>query len=167
MKEGTSATDQPETPLDAICRNALRLLATAHDTLGRLRIEVDGNVLEMEWPARAATPITAEPAVALPGVTPVAGGPPRPGGDGAGSVFWILASTVGTFYHAPEPGAASFVQVGEEVDTGRQVGIIEVMKLMTPIVADRSGRVIEFLVPDSTPVEYGQPLIACAPLLGS
>ncbi len=167
MKEDTSPTDRPETPLDAICRNALRLLDTARHTPGRLRIEVDGNFLEMEWPTRTAMPITAEPNVALSGVTPVASGPPRPGDNGAGSVFWIRAATVGTFYHAPEPGAASFVQVGDEVDTDRQVGIIEVMKLMTPVVADRSGRVVEFLVPDSTPVEYGQPLIACAPLFES
>jgi acetyl-CoA carboxylase biotin carboxyl carrier protein len=167
MKEDTSPTDRPETPLDAICRNALRLLATARDTPGRLRIEADGNFLEMEWPARTATEITAEPAVAISGVAPVASVPSRSGHNGAGSGFCILAPTVGTFYHAPEPDAASFVQVGDEVDTGRQVGIIEVMKLMTPVVADRSGRVVEFLVPDSTPVEYGQSLIVCAPLFES
>ena len=104
----------------------------------------------------------ADPAPA-PGVAAHGSLPPEPDYNGSGKEFCVLAPSVGTFYHAPEPGAATFVQVGEELETGRQVGILEVMKLMTPVVVDRPGRVVEFLVPDETPVEYGQPLIACAP----
>jgi acetyl-CoA carboxylase biotin carboxyl carrier protein len=69
---------------------------------------------------------------------------------------------VGTFYRAAEPGAAPFVQVGDPVETGQQVGIVEVMKLMTPVEADRPGRVVAILADDAVPVEHGQPLITCA-----
>ncbi|TDC72092.1 hypothetical protein E1200_00260 [Actinomadura sp. GC306] len=67
---------------------------------------------------------------------------------------------VGTFYSAPEPGAEPFVAVGDEVRAGQQIAILEVMKLMTPVAADRAGRVVEVLVPDGTPVEFGTGLIA-------
>jgi acetyl-CoA carboxylase biotin carboxyl carrier protein len=67
---------------------------------------------------------------------------------------------VGTFYSAPEPGAEPFVTVGDEVRAGQQIAILEVMKLMTPVGADRAGRVAEVLVPDGTSVEYGTGLIA-------
>ncbi|GAA2208730.1 hypothetical protein GCM10009850_041880 [Nonomuraea monospora] len=75
----------------------------------------------------------------------------------------VCAPMVGTFYWAPEPGAAPFVAVGDTVEKGQQVGIVEAMKLMNPIEADVSGEVVEILVPDGTPVEYGQKLIAVAP----
>jgi acetyl-CoA carboxylase biotin carboxyl carrier protein len=166
MKEAPP-TDRPESPLDTICRNVLQLLAAARDTPIRLRVEADGNFVEMEWPTKAATVMLAEQAMATSDVAATASLPSGPDYNGSGGGFCIPSPSVGTFYHAPEPGAATFVHVGEELETGRQVGILEVMKLMTPVLADRPGRVVEFLVPDATPVEYGRPLIACAPLLGS
>jgi acetyl-CoA carboxylase biotin carboxyl carrier protein len=166
MKKASPA-DRPEPPLDAICRNVLRLLAAARDTPARLRVEADGKVVEMEWPERTVTAVIADPAAAASGAAALASLPSGPDYDGSGRGFCILAPSVGTFYHAPEPGAAAFVQVGEELETGRQVGILEVMKLMTPVLADRPGRVVEFLVPDGTAVEHGRPLIACGPLFES
>lgn len=73
--------------------------------------------------------------------------------------FVVPAHTVGVFYHAPEPGADPFVRPGDAVVAGQQVGIIEAMKLMIPVEAERGGQVREILVADATPVEYGQPLL--------
>jgi acetyl-CoA carboxylase biotin carboxyl carrier protein len=120
--------------------------------------------VEIQWPERTKTEMIADPAVAISGGTTVGSLPPGPDHNGSGKGFCILAPSVGTFYHSPEPGAATFVQVGEELEAGKQVGILEVMKMMTPVVADRPGRVVEFLIPDGTPVEYGSPLIACTRL---
>jgi acetyl-CoA carboxylase biotin carboxyl carrier protein len=79
--------------------------------------------------------------------------------DGPADTFPLCAGTVGTFYRAPEPGAAPFVAEGDTVRPGQQVAIIEAMKLMIPVEAERAGEVVEFLVADRAPVEYGQPLM--------
>jgi acetyl-CoA carboxylase biotin carboxyl carrier protein len=66
---------------------------------------------------------------------------------------------VGTIYLAPEPGAAAFVRVGEQVDAGQTVLIVEAMKTMNQIPAPRGGVVRRSLVEDRQPVEYGAPLM--------
>lgn len=65
---------------------------------------------------------------------------------------------VGTFYRSPSPGAKSFIEVGQSVNAGDTLCIIEAMKLMNEIEADRSGVVKAILVEDGQPVEYGEPL---------
>ncbi|QEL54188.1 acetyl-CoA carboxylase biotin carboxyl carrier protein [Chromobacterium paludis] len=65
---------------------------------------------------------------------------------------------VGTFYRSPSPGAKSFVEVGQSVNAGDTLCIIEAMKLMNEIEADRSGVVKAILAEDGQPVEYGEPL---------
>lgn len=71
----------------------------------------------------------------------------------------IVSPMVGTVYVAPEPGAAPFVQVGDTVEEGQTVLIVEAMKTMNPIQALRRGRVIRILVSDAQPVEFGEPLL--------
>ena len=71
----------------------------------------------------------------------------------------VLAPTVGTFYHRPEPGSPPFVTAGQEVQPDTVIGIVEAMKLMNKITADCAGTVREVLVPDGTAVEYGQALV--------
>lgn len=71
----------------------------------------------------------------------------------------VTAPLVGTFYRAPQPGARPFAEVGDFVEEGQQVAIVEAMKLMNAIAADCSGRVVAILVEDGQPVEYGQPLL--------
>lgn len=71
----------------------------------------------------------------------------------------ITAPMIGTYYSAPAPGEAPFVQIGDEVEAGQVIGIIEAMKIMNEIVADRSGVVAETLVENAQPVEYGSPLL--------
>jgi acetyl-CoA carboxylase biotin carboxyl carrier protein len=71
----------------------------------------------------------------------------------------ITAPMIGTYYSAPAPGEAPFVQVGDEVEVGQVIGIIEAMKIMTEIIADRPGVVVDVLARNAEAVEYGSPLI--------
>lgn len=70
----------------------------------------------------------------------------------------VKAPMVGTFYRSPNPGASPFVQVGQTVKEGDPLCIIEAMKLLNEIEADKSGVVKAILVENGEPVEYGQPL---------
>jgi acetyl-CoA carboxylase biotin carboxyl carrier protein len=139
-------------------------LAQAARPLHRMKVQAGDVAVELEWPhpagpdGESAAPVaaTAEPGPA---------GSDAPGSDtetDAGDRAHVCAPLVGTFYHAPKPGDPPFVRPGDTVEAGQQVGILEAMKLMNPIEADQRGVVAEVLVPDGTPVEYGQPLIALA-----
>ena len=76
----------------------------------------------------------------------------------------ITAPMLGTYYHAPAPDEPPFVQVGDPVDAGQTIGIIEAMKIMNEIPSDAAGVVAEIFVVNGQPVEYGQPLLRLAPL---
>ncbi|HQS68247.1 MAG: hypothetical protein B7Y36_15450 [Novosphingobium sp. 28-62-57] len=71
----------------------------------------------------------------------------------------ICSPLPGTFYHAPQPGAPPFVQVGDEVGPETVIGIVETMKLMNPVHAGRSGTIAHVLVPDGTLVAKGEALL--------
>jgi acetyl-CoA carboxylase biotin carboxyl carrier protein len=75
----------------------------------------------------------------------------------------VPSPMVGTFYRAPAPGEASFVEVGDRVRKGQTVCIIEAMKLMNEIETEVSGQVMEILVQNGEPVEYGHPLMRINP----
>ncbi len=75
----------------------------------------------------------------------------------------IYSPMVGTFYRAPAPGESPFVEVGDRIRRGDTVCIIEAMKLMNEIEAEISGQVMEILVENGSPVEYGQPLMRINP----
>ncbi len=66
---------------------------------------------------------------------------------------------VGVFYAAPNPGEASFVKVGQKINVGDQIGIVEAMKIMNPVEATQSGVVAEILAKNGEVVQFGQPLI--------
>lgn len=70
---------------------------------------------------------------------------------------------VGTFYRSPAPEEPPFVDVGDRIQTGQTVCIIEAMKLMNELDAEVSGEIVEILVQNSEPVEYGQPLMRVKP----
>ena len=70
----------------------------------------------------------------------------------------VKSPIVGTFYRAPAPDADSYVQVGQVVENGTTLCIIEAMKLMNEIESDAAGKVLKILVENGQPVEYGQPL---------
>ncbi len=67
---------------------------------------------------------------------------------------------VGTFYESPSPGAPTFVKVGDQVEVGQVLCIVEAMKLMNEIESDVAGEVVRQIVSSGQPVEYGQPLFA-------
>ncbi|ARP83724.1 acetyl-CoA carboxylase, biotin carboxyl carrier protein [Bordetella genomosp. 8] len=92
---------------------------------------------------------------AAPAAAP-AGAAPAPAPAVQGHV--VKAPMVGTFYRSPNPGAAPFVEVGQSVKEGDPLCIIEAMKLLNEIEADKSGVIKEILVENGEPVEYGQPL---------
>ncbi len=66
---------------------------------------------------------------------------------------------VGTVYMQAQPGSAPFARVGDRVSEGQTVLLVEAMKTMNPIAAPRAGVILEFLVVDGQPVEYGEPLV--------
>ncbi len=70
----------------------------------------------------------------------------------------IDSPMVGTFYRAPSPGAKPFVEVGQRVNVGDTLCIIEAMKILNQIEADRAGVIVDILVENGQPVEYGEPL---------
>jgi len=74
----------------------------------------------------------------------------------------IKSPMVGTFYHAPSPSSPAFVQVGQSVKVGDVVCIVEAMKMMNQIEADKSGVIESILVEDGQPVEFDQPLFVIA-----
>jgi acetyl-CoA carboxylase biotin carboxyl carrier protein len=81
------------------------------------------------------------------------------GGEGDRITGHIVRSPmVGTFYRSPSPGAKSFVEVGQQVEEGDTLCIIEAMKILNQIEADKSGKVAKVLVENAQPVEYNQPL---------
>jgi acetyl-CoA carboxylase biotin carboxyl carrier protein len=75
----------------------------------------------------------------------------------------VKSPIVGTFYESPAPGAPSFVQVGDQVEVGQVLCIVEAMKLMNEIESDVAGEVVKRIATSGQPVEYGQPLFAIRP----
>ena len=110
---------------------------------------------------RTATPAPAT-APATAATPPAAAGAKKPAALPAGMAA-VKAPMVGTFYRAPAPGAAPFVEVGQKVKPDTVVCIIEVMKLMSSIPAGVAGTVREIRVADSEPVQFGQLLIVIEP----
>jgi len=86
-----------------------------------------------------------------------------PAAKPAEELHFVKSPIVGTFYAAPSPGAAPFLRIGDQIQAGQVVCIIEAMKLMNEIEADIAGEVVRALVENGQPVEYGQPLFAIRP----
>ena len=95
-------------------------------------------------PANQAATQSATPAIATP--------PEEPSGH------QVRSPMVGTFYRSPSPGAKAFIEVGQRVNVGDTLCIIEAMKILNQIEADKSGVVVKILVENAQPVEYNQPL---------
>ncbi|MBV1915037.1 MAG: acetyl-CoA carboxylase biotin carboxyl carrier protein [Pseudomonadales bacterium] len=111
----------------------------------------------------AAAPVYHQPAPAVvhaaPGAAPA---PEQPGPAGKPDVSnenAVTSPMVGTFYRSPAPGSPMFVEVGQKVNAGDVICIVEAMKMMNQIETDRSGTVEAILVEDGCPVEFDQPLI--------
>lgn len=105
-----------------------------------------------------AAPMAMAPA-ALPAAAPAAAtAAPAAAAPAADTRHVVKAPMVGTFYRCPSPGAKSFVEVGQTVKQGQTLCIIEAMKMLNQIEADKSGVIAEVLVDNERPVEFDQPL---------
>jgi acetyl-CoA carboxylase biotin carboxyl carrier protein len=109
----------------------------------------------------AAPVVAAAPAAAAAAAAPAAPAAPAASeekGSDIPSGHVVNSPMVGTFYRAPSPGAKEFVDVGQSVSEGDTLCIIEAMKMLNQIEADKSGTVKAILVENAQPVEFGQPL---------
>jgi len=112
-------------------------------------------------PAPVQAPATVPAAAApVPAASPTAPAAARSYPENA---ILIKSPMVGTFYRAPEPGAPPFAEVGQRVEAGATVCIIEVMKLMNSLCAEQAGTVVDILAEDGMPVEFGQVLLVLQP----
>lgn len=117
--------------------------------------EGEGKVRIVKF-SQTVQPVAYAPEAA-PAAAPVAAAV-APAAPAAPVGHTVKAPMVGTFYRAPNPGASPFVEVGQSVKEGEPICIIEAMKLLNEIEADKSGVIKEILVENGEPVEYGQPL---------
>ncbi|MFC4587993.1 acetyl-CoA carboxylase biotin carboxyl carrier protein [Sphaerisporangium corydalis] len=151
--------------LEELWRHATGVIDAGAGPVRRIKLSAGETSVEIEWPehvgAAAYVPLAAVATVpaSLPAaVHGVADLQPDP------AAHQVCAPLVGTFYRAPSPGAKPFVEVGDTVVAGQRVAIVEAMKLMNGVEADRDGLVTAILVEDATSVEYGQPLITIDPM---
>jgi len=107
----------------------------------------------------AALPAAAAPAPAAP-TAPA----PVPAADDTSNYLTIKSPMIGTFYLTPNPEKPAFVNVGDEIQAGSVVCIIEAMKLFNEIESEVSGRIVKILVQNASPVEYDQPLFLVEPI---
>ena len=123
------------------------------------KVRVEGRKAEV----RAAATVQLAPVAPAPTAEPVAA-PEEPVGESAPAVpdgsTLVTSPIVGTFYAAPNPDAASFVRVGDRVELGQVLCIVEAMKLMNEIECEVAGVVVQIFPKNGQPVEYGEPLFA-------
>jgi len=108
----------------------------------------------------AAAPVAAPVAAPAPAAAPTAAAAPAAAEQPAAPQGHVVASPmVGTFYRSPAPGADAFCEVGQTVKAGDVLCIVEAMKMMNQIEADKAGVIGEILLQDGDPVEFDQPMI--------
>jgi acetyl-CoA carboxylase biotin carboxyl carrier protein len=103
-------------------------------------------------PAAAPAPVAAAASASLTAAAPAA--------EAEEKLHEVKSPIVGTFYESPSPGAPAFVKVGDQVEVGQVLCIVEAMKLMNEIESDVAGEVVKRIASSGQPVEYGQPLFA-------
>ena len=118
---------------------------------GKVRIVKGGGAVVQQFAAPLAAPFASLAPVA-------AAAPAAPAAEAAPAGHVVKSPMVGTFYRSASPGAASFVEVGSQVKVGDTVCIIEAMKILNEIEADKAGTVKQILGENGQAVEYGQPL---------
>ena len=143
----------------AIDHDMIRALAKLLEETGLTEIEVERDGERVRVVRQVQAVAIAAPTRAVPAnseAVPVAGSGPA---DPSKHPGVVTSPMVGTAYCAPEPGARPFVEVGARVRAGETLLIVEAMKTMNQIPAPRAGTVIQILVEDGQPVEFGEPLM--------
>ena len=160
----------PKAPADPIDARLVRKLADILTDTGLSEIEVEHGGLKIrvaktltaapmqyavapQPPAYAPAPAAAAPAPAASAEAAPAAAPSAARGDA------VKSPMVGTIYLQPSPEAPTFVKVGDSVTAGQTLMIVEAMKTMNPIPAPKAGKIVEILVEDGQPVEFGEPLV--------
>ncbi len=162
MSDGASSREDSRTelPLDAVGR-LVELLAES----GVGEIRVRQGELEITVKAKAEVPAKQPAPQAAPRVEaiPEVGAPVERPAERNGELHMVRSPVVGTFYRAPAPGEEPYVEVGDRVEVGQTLCIVEAMKLMNEIPADSSGEIVEILAENAKGVEYDQPLFNIRP----
>ena len=161
-----SATGSPrehskaELPLDDVGR-LVELLAES----GVGEIRVRQGELEITVKAKAEAPAEQFAPRAVPHVevVPEVGAIAEQPAERNGELNMVRSPVVGTFYRAPAPSEGPYVEVGDRVEVGQTLCIVEAMKLMNEILADSSGEIVEILAENAKGVEYDQPLFNIRP----
>jgi acetyl-CoA carboxylase biotin carboxyl carrier protein len=109
-----------------------------------------------------AAPTAAPVPVVLPSAQ-AASAAEAPAADDEASLHIVKSPIVGTFYESPSPGSPAFVKIGDQVEVGQVLCIVEAMKLMNEIESDAAGEIVKRFVQSGQPVEYGQKLFAVRP----
>jgi acetyl-CoA carboxylase biotin carboxyl carrier protein len=152
----------PDDATRSLSDEVVELARSLPGDLRRLTVRSGDSAIEVEWavedgpPVEAGHPVRSAPAVRD---SPADAAEPAVPDD----LVAVPAPLVGTFYAASSPDADPFVRVGDTVEPGQTLGIVEAMKLMNPIVADEAGVVAEVLAGDAESVEYGQVLMYLRP----
>ncbi len=134
-------------------------IVTSRESIEELELEKSGVRLRIKRSSNQAS-VSGAPAAA---VAPAVVGPPAPrqvSQEAEEELVYIKSPIVGTFHKAPSPDAEAFVSVGDFVEKGTVVCIIEAMKLMNEIESDVSGEIVSILVENGQPIEYGENLFA-------
>lgn len=157
----------PKAPADPFDARLVRKLADILTETGLSEIEVEQGELKIrvaktltaapihvaaQAPVAHAAPVAAPAAPAAAAEAPAAAAPTHAKGDE------VKSPMVGTVYLQPNPGSDPFVKVGDTVQAGQTLFIVEAMKTMNPIPAPKAGKVVAILVEDAQPVEFGEPL---------
>jgi acetyl-CoA carboxylase biotin carboxyl carrier protein len=148
----------PKASADPIDARMVRKLAEILTETGLTEIEVEHHDLKI----RVARNVTVHAQVAAPAFAPAPQAPAAAGAEAAAPAprgDAVNSPMVGTVYLQPQPGADPFVKIGDTVQAGQTLMIVEAMKTMNPIPAPKGGKVVEILVEDGQPVEFGEPLI--------
>jgi len=152
-----------------------QLLALLGDSdIQELKLEGDDFRLEVRrnlpgvapatvYQAAAAAPQPLPAPVAAPPLLATPSAPPPPAAASRSDLLEVTAPMVATFYRSAAPGEAPFVEVGARIKVGQTVCILEAMKLMNELESDVGGEVVEILVENGTPVEFGQVLMRVRP----
>jgi len=141
-------------------------IVTSKESIEELELEKSGVRLRIKRASNnhVGTSVSAVTAAAVaPAMAPVAVQAPQeppPKNEEDKDLYYIKSPIVGTFYKAPSPTSEAFVSVGDFVEKGTVVCIIEAMKLMNEIESDAAGEIVSILVENGQPVEYGENLFA-------
>jgi acetyl-CoA carboxylase biotin carboxyl carrier protein len=132
------------------------------DVKVRVKRGADTHFVGAPMPQAAPQTASSVQASAAPLPAPAAPAAPKPAVEAVEEtgLHIVRSPIVGSYYESPSPGSPAFVNVGDHVQVGQVLCIVEAMKLMNEIESDAAGEVVKILVANSQPVEYGQPLFA-------